>query len=500
MIKQLAGQTMIYGLGRILSRLLHFVVIAAYLTRALKGDQEVFGMYVDIYFWMAVGVILIVHRMETTLFRFGSGDNRKAAYATASKSVAVLGIVICALVFLVADQIASLMHYSGSGRYIRYAALILFMDALWSVPMAKLRLENRAWMFAGLNVLNVLVTIICFLFFFEVLPELSETARLTQLIHYDESRLLDYVLISNLIASISLVLVLLPSMSLFSKSWDHALWRKMLRYCWPLVIVSLAGVVNQSVSAPLQKMKLSTDIEANMYWVGVFGACLKIAILLKLFNEAYNFAAEPFFFKRKAQSESRNIYGDATRAYAIVAACVLGLSLIFLPYLRYLIDSSYWEALFIVPPMFLAFYVLGLYYNFSIWYKLIDRTIIGAWIALSGAILTIVISWILLPRLGVIASVWASLIAYFSMSMICIVLGRKYFPISYPWLRLMIYPLVSFGVYYLSDYFLSGNSVDVGDFLLRMIFAVVLMTAFYFLEHSFIQTQLLDSSSQGADQ
>jgi len=486
LMRQLAGDTVIYGLGRILSKVLHFVVVASYLTWVFSDEQDLFAIYSDFYFWTAVLYILFTHRMETTLFRYGTEvSQRQSAYHTALWSVLSVASVITIGLAIFAPSLAEAMGYDGSERYIWYFCLILMSDAIIAIPMARLRLEGKAKKFAVLNITNVLILIVSFAFFFEVAPRLFPEASWLR-----DAYRLDYVFLSNVLSSGIIAIILFPGFK-FIKGWDSALWKKMLRYAWPLIIVAVAGVINQSVSVPLQKSFLPGDLDGNLYWVGVYAACLKLAILLNLMTTAYNFAAEPFFFQQRSSSDDRQIYADATRAYALVASLIVAGSLLLLPWLRHIIDEGYWEGLFIVPPMLIGFYLLGLYYNFSIWFKLTDTTRAGAILSGVGAVVSILVSIIFLPRWGVVASVVAALGAYASMSLLCLLWGQRRFPVPYPYARLLAYPVLALGTYYALEYLVPETDMT-GMFwrisALIMFTVVVVGSDWRFLRSSFARS------------
>ncbi len=486
LMRQLAGDTVIYGMGRILSKVLHFVVVASYLTHIFSDEQDLFAIYSDFYFWTAVLYILFTHRMETTLFRYGTEiADRQRAYHTALWSVLSVATVVTILLAILAPALAEALGYPGKGRYVCYFCAILMSDAIIAIPMARLRLEGMARRFAVLNIANVLILIISFVFFFEVAPRLFPDASWLR----DDYRL-DYVFLSNVLSSGVIASILFPGFA-FLKGRDITLWKKMLRYAWPLIIVAIAGVINQSVSVPLQKGYLSGDLESNLYWVGVYAACLKIAILLNLMTTAYNFAAEPFFFQQRNSSDDKQIYADATRAFALVASLIVAASLLLLPWLRHIIDEGYWEGLYIVPPMLVGFYLLGLYYNFSIWFKLTDTTRAGALLSGVGAAVSIVVSIIFLPRWGISASVIAALSAYASMSLLCLLWGQQKFPVPYTYARLIIYPLLALGTYYAVEYFIPETNLTgmLGRIVVLALYSVILIGSDWrFLRRSFARS------------
>ncbi|RMD74420.1 MAG: polysaccharide biosynthesis protein, partial [Bacteroidetes bacterium] len=239
------------------------------------------------------------------------------------------------------------------------------------------------------------------------------------------------------------LLLLLPTFYKIRLQFDGALWRRMVRWAFPLVIVGLAGVVNQSIAVPLQKWRLGQDVMDNLAQAGVYAAAAKLALLMNLFAVAFNFAAEPFFFSHAERADARTIYSDVAHAFTI-AACTLLLALTgWIELVQYLLGADFRAAIHLVPVLLFAYLMLGLYYNFSIWYKLSDHTWYGAWIAAGGAVVTFAINWFLLPQTGYAASAWAALACYTFMNAACLLLGRKLFPVPYRLRRMAAYLLIT---------------------------------------------------------
>ncbi len=436
-VKQLAGQTAIYGISHILGRVLHYVLLTFYLTRVLS--QVEFGVYNDLYAWAALLLILLTYRMETAFFRFGHRRaEREVVFGTGVTSILVTTALFLLLVLAEAPRIAGWLAYPDKASYVRLFALILASDALAALPFARLRLEGRPARFAWLKVVNILLNIGFVLFFLEGCPRLQAAGH-RWVAFCDAHDRLWYVFVSNLLASVATLLLLLPAFRQMRLRFDAALWRRMMRWAWPLVWVGLAGVVNQSIAVPLQKWRLGADVMHNLAQAGVYAAAAKLALLMNLFAVAFNFAAEPFFFSHAERADARQIYSDVAHAFTI-AACTLLLALTgWIELVQYLLGADFRAAVHLVPVLLFAYLMLGLYYNFSIWYKLSDRTQIGAWIATGGAVWTLAINWWLLPHVGYAASAWAALCCYTFMNAACYLWGRKYYPIPYRFLRMMAY-------------------------------------------------------------
>ena len=450
LIKKLAGETAIYGVSSILSRVLHYLLLTIYLTRVF--EQLEFGIYTDLYAMAAVLLILFTYRMETAFFRFGSRDNQmEKAFSTASVSILVTTLLLVSCLLLLSEDIASWLSYPDKSVYVIYFALIIGLDALSAIPFARLRLENRPWRFAVIKTLGIIFNIALVFFFLELSPGLAEKGHSWIGNFYDPENQLEYVFLSNLMASL-LVLILLSPLFLKTKlKFDRTLWVKMLSYAWPLIIVGIAGVINQSFAVPIQKYFLGDSVTENLKTGGVYSAAAKLAILMNLFTFAFNYAAEPFFFSHAQRSDSKLIYAQVGQAFTMVASLVFLGILLYLDLIQLLIGKDFRGGVEIVPILLMAYVFLGLYYNFSIWYKLTDRTIIGAYISLIAAAITFGLNFWLLPRIGYIGSAWAALGCYAFMALAGYVLGRRYFPIPYPIFRMAAYIILALLAYFVSE-------------------------------------------------
>ncbi len=454
LIKKLAGETMLYGLSSILGRLLNYFILASYLTRVFTGPNTAqFGIHGIMYSFAAVVMVFFTYRMETTFFRFGSEEGKQeGAFATGGLSLLGTTTLLVVLIWIFAEPIATeLLSKPGQGTYVRYFALILGLDTLAVLPFAQLRLEKRPLLFATLKIVNVLVNISVLVFFLEACPRLLQNGYHSIASFYDPKWNLDYVFIANLVASAVSLLCFLPRYRQTQWKFDMGLWKKMMRYAGPLVLVGLAGVVIQTLDRYLLNELLGGTTEENLQQIGIYSACVKIAVLMNLFIQAFNYAAEPFFFRNADRSDSRAVYGQVAQAFTLVGSLVfLGLVL-YLDLVQYLIGADYRSGLVVVPILLIAYFFLGLYYNFSIWYKLTDRTDIGAYISVGGAVLSIGLNYYLIPRIGYLGSAWAALAAYFFMAVGNYAASRRYYPVDYPIGKMALYLLLAIGAYALSE-------------------------------------------------
>ena len=480
LIKKLAGETAVYGLSSIVGRFLNYFLVPLY-TNIFPASE--YGIVVDLYAWVGLLMVLFVYRMETGFFRFGTkAEDRDKAYSTLSTALLITTPVFCGLLIYFSSPIAAWMKYSGQENYIIWFALILGLDALSAIPFARLRLDGRPWVFAGIKLTNIAVNIALNLFFLLLCPYLVNQGWNLSFI-YNPNWGIEYVFIANLTASAITLLMLLPSYFKTRFQFDKALLRKTIVYILPLVLVGLAGIVNEVIDRVLQKWLLPYDDTTNQAMIGIYGACYKLAMLLSLFTQAFNYAAEPFFFRNADRSDAKPIYAKVALYFTVVGALgFLGITL-YIDIAKWFIGSDYWDGLVVVPILLLANLCLGVYYNFAIWYKLKDKTIIGAYIASAGALITILLNIWWIPTIGYVGSAWATLICYASMAAASYVVGRKYYPVPYQIGRMLFY--VGLAVVIYGGNILVRNAFGDGTlslYLINTTMIIAFLAVFYKLD------------------
>lgn len=452
LLRQLAGETVVYGMSHILPRILHYIIFTIYLTRTFPDTKD-YGIYNDLYAYSSIILIILIYRMDTAYFRFSSRESDKqSVFSTALIPLFISGILFISMVLLFRHDIAHFLGYAGQAHYVIWFGFIMIFDAFVALPFARFRMENRPYRFLFYRLLNVGLTVFFVFFFLEIAPFLQSRGYLI----FDrllilENRL-DYVFLSNLLASGLIFLAMLPELFRDRLSFNSSLCKSMLKYSLPLVVVGIAGSFNQTFGTPLQKYFLGEDIMSNLASAGIYNATLKIALLLNLSVVAFNYAAEPFFFKYFADRKDKDIYGLVALGFTIVACFILLGIYLYIDIIQLIIGANYREALFLLPILLFAYLFLGLYYNFSIWYKLVDKTIIGTYISLGGAMLTLFISITFLAQFGYAASAWAALACYAFMAMAGLVTGKMYYPIPYPILKIAGYIALSICIVVLSNY------------------------------------------------
>ncbi len=466
LLKKLAGDTAIYGVSSILSRILNFLVMTYYLTGAFPREE--YGIYAEMYAYVSVLIIFFTYRMETAFFRFGSRDgNLDRTFSTGSVALFTTTIILTVLLVVAAPALGPLLDSSNYQKYLIWFAFIVAFDALVALPFARLRLTNRPVKFAVLKTLSILVNIICLFFFLEGLPRLIDGGWDGGMTIYDPEDRIKYVFIANFFGSAVTLLFLLPDYFKIKFDFDKTLLKKMLIYAAPLIIVSLAAAVNQQLNIPMVKFLATDDEMLAKVIVGEYSACFKIAMLMSLAIQAFNYAAEPFFFNQSGQKNAQQTYADVGQAFALAGSFIFLGILLYLDIFKHLIrDPNYWVALRVVPILLLANFFLGLYYNFSIWYKLRDRTMMGAYISVSGSVITLGLNFLLIPKIGYMGAAYTAMVCYAFMAAASYLTGQRYYPVPYPIGKMFTYITLAVGVYFLSEFLKDNLGLSVPAFLL----------------------------------
>lgn len=450
LVKKLAGETVMYGLSSIVGRLLNMLLVPFY-TRVLDTTNE-YGAVIDLYATSAFIMVFFSYRMESAFFRYGTPlEDREKAFGTSMLSLfATTGVAVFLLLFF-AQPIANVLEYPLHPEYIQWFTLILAFDCLAELPFARLRLEQRPRRFVAIKLTNIAVNIGMNLFWLLFCPWAAQHGM--EWVHYVWTPGLGvgYIFMSNVLASIVTLLLLSPQIRGIRGTFDRALWIKMIVYAAPLIIVSLAGIANEMFSRSMLKYLLPGTPKENLGQVGIFGANYKLAALITLFTQAYRYAAEPFFFRHAADKDAMRTQAQVTKWFTITSAAGMLAILLFLDVVKYFIDAKYWNGLHVVPVLLLANLLLGVYYNFSIWYRLKDRTGLGAWISVVGAVITIVLNLILIPSYGFTGAAWVTLICYIFMSGATWYTGQRHYPVPYEMGRMTLYVLLVFALWMISE-------------------------------------------------
>lgn len=473
-IKKLAQQTAIYGLSSIVGRFLNYLLVPLY-TYNLPPSE--YGIVTELYTYISFLIIVLTYGMETGFFRFSeSKEDPKSVYRTSMSSLLTTSTVFLLFVLLFYKNIAGAMDYGNYPQYILWLGIIISLDAFSTIPFARLRKENKAVRFAVIKIINIITNVGLNLFFIKLCPYLIEKNPESWVnIFYSGEISVKYIFISNLISSGVTIILLLPQILDTKPGINTKLLKKMLKYSLPLLVAGLAGMVNETLDRILLKIYLPGNHEYIMSQIGIYGANYKIAILMTLFIQMFRYAADPFFFANAKEKDAHSTYAKVMKYFIISGLFIfLGVTL-FIDIIKYFIGESYHSGLKIVPVILLANLFLGIIYNLSIWYKLTNKTIFGAYLSIFGAIITIVLNIILIPKIGYMGSAWATLVCYFSMMIVSYLLGQKYFKVRYNLTSIAFYFTVAGIIYFTFNSISFSNKITEFSVssLLLMVFASI---------------------------
>lgn len=469
-IKKLAGQTAVYGVSSILGRLLNYLLVPLH-TWAFQPEE--YGVVSEFYAYVAFLVVLLTFGMETTFFRFvNKAEDKEKTFNQAFSFVLVLNTLFLIFTFSFADQIASWMLYPEYGKYVIWFGLILSLDATTSVFLAKLRYKDQPKRFALIQLTSIGVNIVLNLFFLFVLFDKNSPDSLG----------IGYIFLANLFASLVKPIMLYKDVFRFRFTWHKKLTRSMLVFATPLVIASFAGIINETLDRILiKRLLIDEGKEYAQSQVGIYSACYKLSILINLFIQAFRYAAEPFFFAQEKSKDKNKIYSSVMTYFIIVVTFIFLVISLNLDIFKWFIpNESYWEGLRIVPILLMANVCLGIYYNQSIWYKLANRTMFGAYIAIIGAIMTLTLNVILIPYMGYMGAAWTTLVVYATMMIISYFVGQRVYPIKYNLRKAGLYIFTVLGLFFLGIFIVNDSLLI--QTLLRGVLILLFIALVWFME------------------
>lgn len=462
-LRNLAGETVLYGLGTIIPRFINFLLVRLHTDEGVFAPDE-YGVITKLFAYTAVLNTILLFGMETAYFRFAtkSGADEKRVFRLTQTIVIAISFLVSGTLIAFSGGVASLINIAGNGQYVIYLAIIMFMDAVVAIPFARLRLLKKPLLFATGKLVNVGLLVGLNFYFLLVVynPEIG----------------IGYVFIANLIANGFYLFFFARTLIQWRPVFDKTISPEIIRYGYPVMLTGLAGITNEMFS----RLTLEAWLPENFYpgrsadyALGVFGACYKLGMLMSLAVTAFRYAAEPFFFSNAADKQSPELFARINHYFVIVCCLILlgvGINLDLFKY--FLGNSQYWEGLHIVPILLLAYLFLGIYYNFSVWFKLTDKTYWGTIITIAGALVTILANYLLIPRLGYEGSSWATLICYFFMASVCYFAGRRYLAIPYNVGTNLLYILITALVVY------AVNSISISNTWVASTFHIVVVALF----------------------
>ena len=436
-LKSLAKDTAIYGLSSIVGRFLNYLLVPLY-TYYMPHETGDYGISTNVYAYTALILVILTFGMETTLFRFANDEKYKSdtVFSTAFATVGLLTAIFLLLIFGFISPISNALGYAAHPDYLLMMAVVVALDAIQALPFSYLRYQKRAIRFASLKMLFILINIALNVIYFVLLGKTS----------------VFYVFFINLLCTGLITFFFIPDMFHIKWKFDGRLLREMLSYSWPILILGIAGILNQVADKIIFPLVYPDRGEADVL-LGDYGSCVKIAMIMAMITQAFRYAYEPIVFAKNKDADKTEYYSSAMKYFIIFTLlaflCVMG----WMPVLQFIIGEDYREGLGVVPIVMMAEIMMGIYFNLSFWYKLIDKTIYGAWFSLAGCIVLLAVNIIFIPKIGYWACAWGGLAGYFTSMTLSYFVGQKKNPIPYPMKDIIIYFIAAMALFGMMKWF-----------------------------------------------
>ena len=450
-LKSLAKDTAIYGLSSIVGRFLNYLLVPLYTYYMPKASGD-YGISTNVYAYTALILVLLTFGMETTLFRFANdaptqnpplqgkrnlgGRWPDTVFSTVMGVVGSLTVVFLLLIFGFIGPISDALGYAAHPDYLLMMAVVVALDALQAIPFSYLRFQKRAIRFASLKMLFIVLNIALNLIYFVLLGKTS----------------VFYVFFINLLCTGFITLFFVPDLFKIQWKFDAGLLKRMLGYSWPILILGIAGILNQVADKIIFPLVYPDEAEANVQ-LGVYGSCVKIAMIMAMITQAFRYAYEPIVFAKNKDADKADYYASAMKYFIIFTLLAFLVVMGWMPVLQYIIGEDYREGLGVVPIVMMAEIFMGIYFNLSFWYKLIDKTIYGAWFSLAGCIVLLAVNIIFIPKIGYWACAWGGLAGYATSMTLSYIVGQKKNPIPYPIKSIIIYFISSMALFGMMKWF-----------------------------------------------
>ena len=425
-LKSLLKDTAVYGLSSIVGRFLNYLLVPLY-TAKISAASGGYGVVTNLYAYTALILVVLTFGMETTLFRFANkeGERPDTVFSTAMLVVGTLCVSFLAIIFGFIDGISELIGYADRQEFVLMMATVVALDALQAIPFSFLRFKNKAIRFATLKLLFIVLNIGINVLYFLVLGKTD----------------VFYVFSINLVCTAFITIFFIPDLVRIKWAFDKRLLCQMLAYSWPILMLGVAGILNQTADKiiyPYVRTGLIGEVE-----LGIYGACVKIAMVMAMITQAFRYAYEPFVFGKAKDRDNRETYAKAMKYFIVFTLLAFLVVVGYLDVLKYIIGHDYWEGLKVVPVVMAAEILMGVYFNLSFWYKLTDRTIWGLWFSLAGCSVLIAVNILFIPKYGYMACAWGGVAGYGTAMLLSYFVGQRKYPIRYPLGSIAVYVLVA---------------------------------------------------------
>ena len=433
-----------YGLSSIAARLINYL-LTPYLTYADAIKTSDYGKMALVYAAIPLLNVLFTYGFETAYFRFSSKEeNKKTIYNTAALSLFFSTILFTTVLWMNRETLGNVTGLSGFPQIIQLSIFIIALDTLSTIPFARLRQEGRPLKFAAAKIIGIMINVFFTWFFISYCKQQvgENPDSWVSLFYNGSNNPIYYVVLANVIQSVVTLLFLTKEIAEIRFQFDSKLWKQMMIYSLPLIVAGMGGMINETFDRLMLKWWLPGNTLFKDSQVGIYNACYKLSILITLFIQAFRMGAEPFFFKQAEGANPQRVYARVMKFFVIVITVMFLAVSLFMPVWKNFIGPKYWAGLSVVPILLLANMFLGIYYNLSVWYKLGNKTMAGAWITLIGTAITILINYLFIPAYGYMACAWATFFCYGSMMVASFIWGQKEYPVPYAWKKLLAYIVI----------------------------------------------------------
>ena len=429
-LKSLAKDTAIYGLSSIVGRFLNYLLVPLY-TYRIAAESGGYGIVTNLYAYTALFLALLTFGMETTLFRFSNkeGEDAKKVYGTILRLVGFVGIAFLAAVLSLLKPISAAMGYAAHPEYVGCMAIIVAFDAFQAIMFSRLRLERRPLKFMALKFAFIIPNILLNLFIFLVMPLLFDKMPALHDLYVNYDYGVGLIFFTNLICTSCVFLGFIPELKGLGYGYDKSLAKRLLKYTWPLLVLSLVGILNQ-VADKILFPYLMPGTEGKVQ-LGIYGACVKIAMIMSLLTQAFRYAYEPIVFNGSRDKNSPETLAEGMKYFVIFTLLAFLAVMFYMPVLRHFIQPDYWAGLGVIPIVMMAEIFMGIYFNLSFWYKLSDQTYWGAIMSAIGAAVMIAVNVIFVPKIGYWACAWGGFAGYGTAMLLSYFIGQRKYPIGY---------------------------------------------------------------------
>lgn len=432
-IKTLAKDTAIYGLSSIVGRFLNYLLVPLY-THVISAASGGYGIVTNLYAYTALILVILTFGMETTFFRFANKEDEDAntVFSTSLALVSALSLLFLGAVVLFATPISQALGYADHPDYLLMMAAVVALDAIQAIPFCLLRFQKKAMKFASLKLLFIVLNIGLNLLYFVVLGHTE----------------VFYVFFLNLVCTFLITFFFVPELIHMRFRVDMGLLRRMLSYSWPILILGIAGILNQAADKMIFPL-VYPDKAQGISELAVYGACAKIAMIMAMITQAFRYAYEPFVFAQSRERGQAHMYAMGMKYFLIFTLLAFLCVMAWLPALRYMVGADYWQGLRVVPIVMAAEIMMGVYFNLSFWYKLIDKTIYGAWFSAAGCLVLVMVNVLFVPKYSYMACAWGGVAGYGTAMVLSYLVGQRKYPINYPLKSIGVYVAITALFYFL---------------------------------------------------